>query len=114
MRTSLRARALEFAQEFDGELTRTYAAFHVDGDRLASNPAATLADAYARSQSSTTVPGLIRAVYLFQRHETDDFRRFDLEQHTVAPSEWLRDLILAREAAARMPSLPGVPAPMFI
>src|SRR5437588_668322 len=34
MRTSLRARASDFAESFDAELTRTYVAFHVDADRL--------------------------------------------------------------------------------
>ncbi|HWW88758.1 MAG TPA: hypothetical protein VNZ26_34435, partial [Vicinamibacterales bacterium] len=44
IRTALRSRATEFAQDFDSELTKVYVAFHVDGERLDVDAAATIDD----------------------------------------------------------------------
>jgi signal transduction histidine kinase len=114
MRASLRTRATEFAQEFDAELTRTYATFHVDGDRLDGQPDATLNDAYTRWQSSTTVPGLVRDVYVLQRSAPDDIQRFNVERRALEPSEWPSELTALRTATARIPSVGGMPAALFM
>ncbi len=116
MRASLRTRASEFAQEFDAELTRTYLAFHVDGDRLDADGAATLSDAYARWQASTTVAGLVQAVYLLegQSGATGTLRRFDLERHVLEPSDWPPSLTAWRHSAEHMPIIRGVPPPLFM
>jgi signal transduction histidine kinase len=114
MRATLRTRATEFAQEFDGELTRTYATFHVDGDRLNADPSATLADAYTRWQSSTTVPGLVQDVYLLQPGSPDDIQHFDVALQALEPSEWPPELTALRTASSPIPAIAGMPAPIFI
>lgn len=114
MRASLRTRASEFSQEFDAELTRTYAAFHVDGDRLDADPANALAAAYAQWQSATAAPGLVRGVYLLQRSAPDDLQRYDIETKTLAAAEWPAELLPIRRTAARIPSIAGIPPPMFM
>src|SRR5262245_35069012 len=89
MRAGLRTRASDFSQEFDREVTRTYAAFHLDGEKLESDPAAALADAYARWQSTTSTPGLVRALYLVDGRIDDvgQPRRFDRDRHVLEPTE---------------------------
>ena len=87
MRASLRARASEFTQEFDGELTRTYLAFQVGSEQLDGDAAAVLADAYARWQSTTRIPGLVRAVYLAEGKTLDSaqLRQLEPAARTLAP-----------------------------
>lgn len=114
MRASLRSRASDFAQEFDAELTRTYVAFHVDGDRLEADPAAALGDAYARWQASTHAPGLVRAVYVVQRSAPDDLQQFALDSRTIGPAEWPAELLPIRNTTAHIPSIAGIAPPMFM
>jgi len=114
MRATLRTRASDFAVEFDAELTRTYLAFHVDDERLESDPAAALADAFARLQSTTVVPGLVRAVYIFRRSEPAELRRFDSDRRTVEPTEWPPELSTLRDTTAHLPGIGGPPAPIFL
>ena len=94
MRAGLRTRASDFSQEFDRELTRTYVAFHVDGERLDADPAATLADAYSRWQTTASNPRLVRALYLVDGRIGDvgQPRRFDLDRRVLVPAEWPPDL----------------------
>jgi len=94
MRAGLRTRASEFAQEFDSELTRTYVAFHVDSERIDSDPAAALADGYVRWRSSTMAPALVRDVYLLEGRTFDagTLRRFDPDRRTLERAEWPPEL----------------------
>jgi signal transduction histidine kinase len=117
MRAGLRTRASDFSQDFDRELTRTYVAFHVDGERLDADAKATLADAYSRWQTTTSTPGLVRALYLVDGRIGDvgQPRQFDLDRHVLVPAEWPPDLAdsftRARHAA---PPVPGVPPPLLL
>jgi signal transduction histidine kinase len=119
MRASLRARAAEFTQEFDGELTRTYLAFHVTSAQLDDDAAAALANAYARWQSTAKIPGLVRAVYLAEGKTLDSaqLRQLQPDARALAPQPWPPDL--AASFARMHPTLPqvlGVPrgaAPML-
>src|SRR5262245_4452956 len=79
MRAALRTRAADFTREFDSELTRTYVAFHVDGDRLDADPPATLADAVNRWQETASLPALVRALYLVEGRgdRAGELRRLD-------------------------------------
>ena len=108
MRASLRARASEFTQEFDGELTRTYLAFQVGSEQLDGDAAAVLADAYARWQSTTRIPGLVRAVYLAEGKTLDSaqLRQLEPAARTLAPVAWPPDL--AASFARMHPTLPQV------
>ena len=94
MRAGLRTRAFEFAQEFDSELTRTYVAFHVDSERIDSDPAAALADGHVRWRSSTMAPALVRGIYLLEGRTFDagTLRRFDPDRRTLEPVEWPPEL----------------------
>ena len=117
MRASLRTRASEFTQEFDGELTRTYMAFRVDPDRLDADPAAALADAYARWQSSETRPGLVRGVYLAEGRTFDSaqVRRFDPDRRVLESARWPPDIADALTRAPRfLPHAAGAPLPMLL
>jgi signal transduction histidine kinase len=112
MRVSLRTRATEFTSEFDGELTRTYVAFHVEGDRLDADPAATLADAWTRWQASASTPGLVSAIYLVEGrvNQPEQLRRYDVEQRALEPTGWPADLAASFTRARRvLPSIAGVP-----
>ena len=117
MRAGLRTRASEFSQEFDRELTRTYVAFHVDGERLDADPTATLAEAYSRWQASTATPGLVRALYLVDWRVGDEGqpRRFDLNRRVLEPSQWPPELADSfTRARHAQPQLPGVAPPMLL
>src|SRR6185295_5404070 len=117
MRASLRTRTSEFSEEFDRELTRTYVAFHVDGERLDADPTATLADAYARWQASTATPGLVRAIYLVDGRigEVGQPRQFDLERQMLEPAAWPPDLADSFARARHAPpEVPGVPPPLLL
>jgi len=117
MRASLRARATELAQEFDGELTRIYAAFHVDGDRLDVDPPAALTDAYARWQSNTLQSDIVSAVYLADAG-TDAASpplRFDPVRQTLEASEWPAAVRAAlTHGHASVPTIGGFPPPVLL
>jgi signal transduction histidine kinase len=53
-------------------------------------------------------------VYLLQRSAPEDLQQFDVAQKTLNPVEWPSELARIRSAAARVPSIAGLPAPMFM
>jgi signal transduction histidine kinase len=112
MRASLRTRASELAQEFDAELTRAYVAFHVGSDQLDADPAAALADAYARWQAGAKIPALVSAVYMADGRMLDsaELRRLDPAARALTPIEWPPELsaALARTHQA-LPQVVGGP-----
>jgi signal transduction histidine kinase len=117
MRASLRTRTAEFTTEFDGDLTRTYVAFHVDGEQLDSDPTGALAAAYLRWQSTTTTPALVRAVYLAEGRSFDvaQLRRFDPGRRVLEPTEWPADLAASLKDTQRpLPHIIGTPPPMLL
>ncbi len=88
LRAGMRARATELSAEFDRELTRAYLAFHVDVARFDADPAAALADAYARAQAASSLGGLIKAVFVVGTREPDSIDRLDTEARTLVTAEW--------------------------
>lgn len=117
MRAGLRTRASEFGQEFDAELTRTYLAFQVDGERLEADPEATLRAAYARWQSAAAAPEIVKAVYVADGRalESATLRRFDPVRGTIVPASWPSELaVMRRRPSPLPPALPGAPPPMMI
>lgn len=90
LRTTLRAKAADFAEEFDRELTRTYLSFHIAPDVLDRNPAAALADAYERAEAGSPAGGLVKTVLLVDAHgsRADLPQRLDPATRTLAPAEW--------------------------
>src|SRR5258708_26374951 len=79
MRANLRTRASEFTQEFDGELTRAYMAFHLTSDQMDAGADAAVSQAYAQWRASTRSAGIVRGVYVAegQTFDTATIRRFD-------------------------------------
>src|SRR3989442_9591328 len=90
MRAGLQSRAADFSEAFDRELSRTYVAFHVDGEALGADPARVLADAYARWQSSASAPALIDTIYLLEAGNAPawSLRRFDPTRSALEAVQW--------------------------
>jgi signal transduction histidine kinase len=117
MHTGLRTRATEFAQEFDAELTRTYLAFQVDGDRLDADPEGTLGAAYTRWQSGTLAPDVVKGVYVAEGRALDSatLRRFDPVRGTLMPAAWPAELaVMKRRPSPPPPTFPGAPPPPLL
>src|SRR5262245_62226174 len=107
MRTSLRTRATDIGREFNGELTRIYAAFRADITGLDAEPAKALADAYARWRTSAPHPDLVKAIYLVEGGDASaQPRRFDPASQFLVPTEWPPDL------RGRLPHTPGLLPPV--
>ena len=100
MRDGLRARVSEFTQAFDGELTRTYSAFHVTSDQIGSGERVALEHAWNRWRAAAQAPGLIRDVYLAEgtAFESARLQRLDPARHTLETVAWPPDL---KESLAR-------------
>src|SRR5438094_379926 len=90
LRAGLHARATQFADEFDRELTRTYLSFHVSPDALDRDPGAALADAFARAQSASPVGGVVRAVFLLEAEgpRANVLQRLDPTARALEPAQW--------------------------
>ena len=115
MRTNLQSRADDVAQAFDSELTRVFAAFHVDQAQLQHDPAAALGEAYGRWQSSATHPGIVRAVDFIDPSDLDTLRRFDPNGRSLETMPWPRPL---RDWMTRLqhmtPPVPNAPSPLLL
>src|SRR4051794_3751520 len=88
LRGSLRARAADFSQDVDREITRTYLAFRVESDAVDRDAAAALGDASARAQSSSSVGGIVKAVYVLEGGgpHAGALQRFDPASRTLTPA----------------------------
>jgi len=116
MRESLRTRASDFTQEFDREITRVYLGFHIESDLLEKDPAAALADALGRTQSSPAA-GLVKEVFLLdaQAPHAAPLQRLDAASRTLQPAEWPAAMEAWRRRTEHVPPLaPGMPSPIFM
>ena len=100
MRDGLRGRVSEFTQAFDGELTRTYSAFHLASDRIGGGERAALEEAWNRWRAAAPAPGLVRDVYLAEGNafESAQLQRLDPARHTLEAVAWPAEL---KESLAR-------------
>ena len=117
MRAGLRTRTSDFTKEFDGELTRTYVAFHVDNEQIESDPASALADAYARWRASSAIPDLVTGVYLAegQTFQTAQIRRLDPDRRALDPVEWPPALAASMTRVHQfVPQVTGAPPPFLM
>jgi len=120
MRDGLRARASEFTQAFDRELTRTYSAFHLTSDQIAGGERAALEEAWNRWRAGAPAPGLLRDVYLAQgvTFESAQLQRLDPARHALEPVAWPAELAdsLARthQALPRVLGTPNATAPVLL
>ena len=111
MRAGLQTRATDFTQEFDGELTRIYLAFHFEPDVLDQDPAGGMGVALARAQTTATVPGLIKDVFLLESQgpRANALQRFEPGARALVPAEWPQALDAWRRSAhVASPGGPGV------
>ena len=116
LRASLRARASDFSQEFDRELTRTYVAFQLDPDAFDKDAAGAIGAAYTAWKSAAVSPSLVSAVYLLEGSSFDSgqLRRFDPDRRVLEPSAWPAALAASLKGGdRRLPQLIGTP-PMQI
>ena len=112
MRESLHTRAADFSREFDRELTRIYLAFHVDGETFEARPAAALADALDRAQST-----LVSEVFLVEGTGAGAaaLLRLDAAQRKLAREDWPPDLDAWRQRIGRdAPFGRGPLPPLFL
>jgi len=117
MRAGLRTRTSDFTREFDGQLTRTYVAFHVDHEQIESDPASALADAYARWRASSATPDLVTGVYLAegQTFQTAQIRRLDPDRRALDPVEWPPELAASMKRVHQfVPQVAGAPPPFLM
>ena len=110
MRAGLQTRASDFSEAFDRELSRTYVAFHVDGEALSADPGRVMAEAYARWQSTAAAPALIDALYLLEVDNQPEWSlaRFDPARATVERADWPPSLEKWRRRPHAPAALPGV------
>ena len=100
-RTTLAAGALEFAQDFDREITRAYLLFQADTpiEPMTNEQelAARFAARYDRWQATARFPRLVNEFYAFSPDHRDaagggsgvaDLRRFDPATRRLEPVEW--------------------------
>ena len=117
LRDGLRARAQDFTQQFDRELTHAYVAFHVDGAAYERDPAGTLADAYTAADQQSTAGSIVKGVYVFDARDPGaSLQRLDRAARTLVPSEWPAALAALRARVAHLRFLfnaPGVLPPFL-
>ena len=100
-RTTLAAGALEFAQDFDREITRAYLLFQADTpiEPMANEQelAGRFAARYDRWQATARFPRLVSDFYSFSQDRRDaggvrsgvgDLRRFDPATRRLEPADW--------------------------
>src|SRR3990172_3538338 len=90
MRRSLGTRTSEFAQEFDGEITRAYLLFQVEPVMAGENVAARVAARYDRWQATARHPRMIKEMYFVQTAPdgSTKLQRFDSSTRFLEPAEW--------------------------
>jgi signal transduction histidine kinase len=111
MRAGLQTRASDFSEAFDRELSRTYVAFHVDGEALSADPGRVMADAYARWQATAAAPALIDALYLLEAGNRTEWSlaRFDPARAAMERADWPPLLEQwRRRSQPHVPALPGM------
>jgi signal transduction histidine kinase len=99
LRESLRTRASDFSQDFDREITRTYLAFHFEGDTFDRDPAGAMSDALGRAQKESSVGGIVKSVYLFDG--AGGLRHLDAATRTLTAAEWPEPFRALRARAER-------------
>jgi signal transduction histidine kinase len=106
MQARMRSSAARFARDFDRELTRALVYLGPGGPQRRDR--GSYAERRARWASSTTLPELVRAVFVASPAEGNELRLFRVEEETGAltPVAWPQDLTALR---SRLASLGPVP-----
>jgi signal transduction histidine kinase len=116
LRRSLDQRAREFADDFDGEISRTYASMQVSRESAAAGDWKDFASSVSRWQASARHPQLVRAIYLATTVPGGEptLRRYDARSQSFGEAEaWpsrLDPVRLQVRTHAVIPP-PGAPLP---
>jgi signal transduction histidine kinase len=118
MRDTLQTRTADFTQAFDRELTQIYVAFHGEPGIADAEPAHAIALELARARAASSVPALIKDVFLVEGRadQAVALQRFNPERETLEAAEWPKALESwrARAAAHLAPrTVAGIP-PLFL
>ncbi len=96
MQTNLQIKARGFCEEFDREITRTYAAFKMDADTLRDKSRNTrYAERFEKWAKNSAHPGIIKNVFLAEASgEGGRFNllHFDEAKKRFEPSDWTSEL----------------------
>ena len=111
MQTRLQSDVKRFAGDFNGEITKAYFVFQIEGER-AENPQ-TIAERYDLWQKQTDFPELIGEIYKASRGDGGnlDLLRFNQNEKSFAPAEWTNDLKTFRD---KIQTEPGAGEPPFV
>jgi signal transduction histidine kinase len=111
LRASLRARASELASDFDREITRTYAAFHVENATYERDPVGTLSDALVRARTGGSA--LIKNVLVVDARagSPDRLQQLDPLTRRLVDVPWPPALAKWRDAARAVPPAAGAMLP---
>jgi signal transduction histidine kinase len=106
MKATLNSRAAEFAQDFDGELTRAYLLFQVDTPSPGESLAPRVAARYDRWQSTARYPRMVKELYLVPRDAAvaAPLQRFDPQTRLLEPAVWPAALDPVRAQLAERPA----------
>lgn len=112
LEASLRSRGHEFAASLNGDLTRAFAAFHVDAGQLDANPTAALRAAADRAAATSATGRAVTAI-LVAEPGADRVQRFVPSTGTIDSIAWPAELAaLGRRLAASPPlAVAGLPLP---
>jgi signal transduction histidine kinase len=104
---SLRARAADFAADFDRDLTRLYALLQVDAGSWNADAAAAVGAALARAAAETNAGRAISASYVVESGpEGDLLRRYNQDTGALEAAEWPPDMAALRRRLDRGYALP--------
>lgn len=116
LKSSLRTRADQFAQDFDRELTRIFATFQIAADAVRTDPGAAYASRLERWQATSPYPRIVDRIYTLQIASGRLLRlmRFNPESRTFEPAEWPKALERWREPVERTLEVEGnLPPPAW-
>jgi len=112
MRDTLQTRVTDFTTAFDRELTQIYVAFHGDPGVVDQDSARAIAVGLARAQASTSVPGLIKDVFLLEAQgpRAGVLQRFNPDSQDLEPAAWPEPLEAWRGRTAHIapPGMAGI------
>jgi signal transduction histidine kinase len=110
LRRSLEQRAREFADDFDGEISRVYQAVQARGQVLDAAEWPAFAVAVDRWRAGARFPQVVRAIYLADASgDRRTLRPYDAAARTFGPStdEWPAHLRSVRDNLTAPPTLPA-------
>jgi signal transduction histidine kinase len=109
MRATLNTRASDFAQDFDGELTRAYLLFQVD-PQASGSLESRLAVRYDRWQATARYPRLIEDIYSVGPEPGAAPQRFNPATHSLETTVWPNALNPIHERLTSAPAPTNTPA----